>query len=126
VSRRAPRSDDRTVQALEKELGRERAATRKADLRWAMENPRGRRLLAELIFDPVHGCAFDEAPVTGNGSEAFAFAARRAVAKKLVDRLERETPEEYLELRRERLEAKQEMTRLREDAAAPETPDRSD
>lgn len=130
MRRRKFKSDDPTRREVDKQLQAERLETREADLRWAMEDPRGRRLFHELIYDPVHGLGFDEAPLHTNGSLMFAEAGKRVAARKLVDRLKRDTPDDFLEMHREHLEAIAEARNLRETAAEPKPgrpdPDRED
>jgi hypothetical protein len=123
-ARRPDRANTPPVKRLELELAEERAATRKADLRWAMENPRGRRLLFELLYSPATGLGFEEAPIHTDPALQGADAGKRAVAKGWVDRMLRETPEQWITMREEQLEDRDEKKHLREDAE--ETPDEGD
>lgn len=128
MSRRKALAPDRAntppVQRLERELAAERAATREADLRWAMGNPRGRRLLFELLYSPTTGLGFEEATVELEPALAGAAGGKRAIAKLWVDRMLRETPEQWITMREEQLQDRDEKKHLREDAE--ETPDEED
>jgi hypothetical protein len=123
-ARRDDRANTPPVRRLEKTLAEERAATRAADLRWAMENPRGRRLLFELLYSPTTGLGLEEAPVEIEAALAGATAGKRATAKLWLDRMLRETPEQWIRMREEQLEDRDEKKHLREDAE--ETPDEED
>jgi hypothetical protein len=103
-------------------LQEERDETRRADLRWAMEDARGRRLLRELLYHPDLGLGLDSQPVIPNGSLMFSEAGKRAIAKRWDDRIQRELPEEWLAMHGEHLEARTEEKHLRETAEEPRTP----
>lgn len=120
MSRRRPTPS----KATERDLEAEREATRAADLQWAMEDPRGRRLLRELLYHPDRGFGLDTQPFTGNGSVQFGEAAKRARAKEVDDRIQRELPDLWLAMHQEHLEARAEAKHLRETAES--TPDEDD
>lgn len=112
------------ARATQRELEAERQETRASDLRWAMEDARGRRLLRELLYDPELGFGLDTQPFTGNGSVQFGEAAKRARAKEIDDRIQRDLPQFWLAMHEEFLEARLEAKHLRETAEA--TPDEDD
>lgn len=104
--------------SVERDLQAERRATRDGDLRWAMEDPRGRRLLRELLYDPELGFGLDTQPFTGNGSVQFGEAAKRARAKEVDDRIQRDLPELWIAMHQEHLDTRAEEKHLRDTAAA--------
>jgi hypothetical protein len=104
---------------LERELAAERAATRAADLRWAMSNPRGRRLLFDLLYHPARGLGLDEALLPSSGQELYGLAAKRAVAKGLVDRMKAEDFGLFLQMLEEQAAGRDEVKHLRDEAGDP-------
>jgi len=103
------------------DLEAERQATREGDLRWCLEDSRGRRLLRELLYNPELGLGLDTIPLTPNGSLMFAEMGKRAAAKKIDDRIRKDFHDLWLEMHREAHEAKEEHTNLRETAESTET-----
>jgi hypothetical protein len=112
--------------ATEQELQAEREDTRDADLRWAMEDPRGRRLIRELLYDPERGLGLDTVPAGLTDAQAHGEAAKRARAKDVDNRLQRELPELWLAMHQEHLEARLEEKNLRATADAEHPPDEGD
>lgn len=118
------RSNTPTIKELEAELAKERAETRRADLKAMMQSPAGRRVLFEILYHPTTGLGFDSTPVTCEALAQAGHAAQRACARIWVDRMKAETPELFLEMHRAELEQRAEVQRLREDSlAAEENPD---
>jgi hypothetical protein len=117
----------RVAPATEQELQVERDDTRAADLRWAMDDPRGRRLLRELLYDPDRGLGLDTMPPAGLPDGVLhGEAAKRARAKDVDDRLQRELPELWLAMHQEHLEDRLEEKNLRATADAEHPPDEGD
>jgi hypothetical protein len=84
---------DEGLKSFEQELLEEEAATRQADLRWWMGDPRGRRIAHHLLTNVA---GLQDVYLGSNGSEAFRHNGRREVAAKLARLLRDICPQELV------------------------------